>query len=381
MPKGASDHLFQLIKSLSRAEKRHFKLYTKRNSSGAESLFIKLFNFLDKKDEYDEDLLLKAIKGLKKSQLSNVKSNLYRQILVSLRLLHATQHVEMGVREMVDFAHILYAKGLYRQSLNLLDRAKSKSKELQLDALALDIISFEKLIESQHITRSLDTRAETLARESVNVSRQVSRATRFSNLSLRLYGLYLKMGFARNEEDVENLKGIFKKLLPRYEEEKLHFYERLYLYQSFVWLYYMTHEFSKLYWYANKWVNLFVESPSFIGHNINLYLKGLHNLLFSQYLTLQHGKFLETLNLLDTFNNDGDYALTRNEESLLALFRYIHRINQHILEGRFTDSLEWIPELEKDLEDDKYGWDYHRVMVLLSHCVYIFQQCEKRRSH
>jgi hypothetical protein len=86
MPKRTSVQLYKLINRLSRSEKRHFKIYSKRNVSNEHALFIQLFDFLDGQKELDDQKILKKIPGIKKTQLSNVKAHLYKQILTSLRL-------------------------------------------------------------------------------------------------------------------------------------------------------------------------------------------------------------------------------------------------------------------------------------------------------
>ncbi len=45
MPKQKTDDLIQLIRSLSRAEKRHFRLFVGRNQSSDDILFLQLFDF------------------------------------------------------------------------------------------------------------------------------------------------------------------------------------------------------------------------------------------------------------------------------------------------------------------------------------------------
>lgn len=363
MSKQQKDFLFQLIKSLNKAEKRHFKLYTRRNSAGGDPLYLKLFDFLDRQKEYKEEQILTKVKGIRKSQLANIKANLYRQILVSLRLVHRNQEIDIAVREQLDFAQVLYSKGLYRQSLNILERAKQKAIELNLYTLALEILSFEKLIESQYITRSIDTKADELSATSEQLVEVVSGINKFSNLSIQLYGLYLKMGYARNQEELSYAKDYFKKHLPPHRESKLSFYEKLYLYQSYVWLFNITHEFPRQYRYAQKWVDLFHQYPTFIKLNIPLYIKGLHNLLNTLFLTYQDEKFTEVLLELNSFNANRQYDLNANETSILVLFRYIHKFNKHYLEGSFTAGTEWVEELVNEIKSGKYNWDDHRVMV------------------
>ncbi|MGD1980300.1 MAG: hypothetical protein PVK01_00855, partial [Flavobacteriaceae bacterium] len=141
----SKDNLFVLIKSLSKSEKRQFKLYVGRLGVNTDSKFLSLFNILEKQKEYDEKQILDS-GVVKKSQLSNLKAHLYKQLLVSLRLNPAVQNTRIQIREQLDFATILYQKGLYRQSLKILDKAKSIALEQEEKNMAFEIVEFEKHI-------------------------------------------------------------------------------------------------------------------------------------------------------------------------------------------------------------------------------------------
>ena len=118
------DALFVLVKSLSKSEKRQFKLYVGRLGVNADAKFIALFNLMDKMKAYNEKTILDN--GIvTKSQLSNLKAHLYKQVLISLRLNPVNQNIRVQIREQLDFATILYQKGLYKQSLKILDKAKN----------------------------------------------------------------------------------------------------------------------------------------------------------------------------------------------------------------------------------------------------------------
>ena len=64
MMKDHKEHLFILIKSLSKSEKRQFKLFVGRMDSNFDSKFLNLFNLLEKSDSYDERLILKKEQAL-----------------------------------------------------------------------------------------------------------------------------------------------------------------------------------------------------------------------------------------------------------------------------------------------------------------------------
>ena len=74
-------------------------------------------------DHYDEQIILDQ-RIVTKQQLSNLKAHLYKQILISLRLNPAHKNIRVQLREQLDFATILYQKGLYKQSLKILEKAK-----------------------------------------------------------------------------------------------------------------------------------------------------------------------------------------------------------------------------------------------------------------
>ena len=122
-----TDALFQLVHSLEKSEKRHFKLYIKRSSANEDLKIIRLFDALDKLPEYDEKLLLKKLPDIQKPQLANIKTHLYKQLLGSLRLLKATENIDLQLSEHLDHARVLYNKGLKLQGLKILEKAKELS--------------------------------------------------------------------------------------------------------------------------------------------------------------------------------------------------------------------------------------------------------------
>lgn len=363
MPKQQTDYLIELIRTLTKAEKRHFRLLVKRNQANEELLFLQLFDLLDKHKRYDEALILRKIPAIKKRQLSNLKAHLYKQLLLSLRLLYRPHNADMEIRERLDYARVLYNKGLYRQSLEILDKAKVAAQNARLNALALEILGFEKLIDGQYITRSIDTRAETLAQESREQSRQISRTHEFSNLSLQLYGLYLKMGLVRNREEKDFVHVFFQKNLPKYDLRELGFYEKLYLYQAYDWYSLMNQDFALYYKYSQRWVDLFDEYPEMMKLQMPLFLKGLHNLLNSLFMAGRYDRFVEVLERLEQLELKDTDKPANNVEGLFYLFKYIHRINLHFIGGTFSEGTTIMPDLDKLLSDNPYNWDDHRILV------------------
>lgn len=150
MSNRSADALFLLVKSLEKSEKRNFKLFARRNSSSDNLKTIRLFDALDKMNEYDEASLLKKNREIKKQQLSNLKASLYKQILYSLRLIRDENNIDIRLHEQMDYARILYNKGLYLQSLKQLERMKEMARSFQQLTYMQQALFFEK--RSKHYT-------------------------------------------------------------------------------------------------------------------------------------------------------------------------------------------------------------------------------------
>lgn len=363
MPNRSTDALFQLVKSLEKSEKRNFKLYAKRNSASGDLKVVQLFDALDKMTDYDEAALLKKNKAIKKQQLSNIKANLYRQILASLRILRDENNVDIQLHEQMDHARILFNKGLYLQTLKVLDRLKDLAATYHQLTYLQQVLFFEKKIEALYITRSMKNRADQLSADSGRVSGQISMVNQLSSLSLQLYSWYIQHGHARNETDVRNLKKFFEDNLPADTAKAEGFYEKLYLYQSWCWFAFIRIDFLQYYRYCQKWVDLFQKYPEMLPVETASYIKGMHNLMGAHFDLLNHQKLEEALKQFEQFTKSKLVKENDNNRILTYQYLYTARINLYFLQGTFDKGLQMVPFLEKMLKNYGLYLDLHRVLV------------------
>lgn len=362
MTREQKDNLFVLVKSLSKSEKRQFKLYVGRLGVNEDSKFLMLFNILEKLSVYDESTILK--KGIvKKQQLSNLKAHLYKQILISLRLNPSHQNIRIQIREQLDFATILYHKGLYKQSLKILDKAKNLAILHEEKNVAYEIVELEKVIESQYITRSLSNRADALSIQAKELSLQNVLASKLSNLSLQLYGFFLKTGYVKNDEEHQIVSQYFNNRLPKYDIKKLGFREKLWLYKSYLWYSFLTVDFVSSYKYASKWVDLFYKNKEQIILNPVFFLKGNNYLLEALFYLRQHKKFKNSLLKLEDITNEKWFHKDDNVDGLAFLYIYNNKFNLHFMEGSFKEGLPLIDAVLERLKSYKDRIDEHHIMV------------------
>ena len=363
MPKLQIDKLVYLINSMTKAEKRSFRLYANRNANASDSLFMQLFDFIAKEGHCDEKAILIKIPKLKKSQISNLKANLFKQILTGLRLTDRNKFEEINVREQIDFAKILYERGMYKTCLEVLDKAKKRAIEINYETLALSILYFEKRIESQHVTGSMAATADRLAIQSNCLLEEIGITNKLSNASLLLYGEYLKHGYVKSAEDFERLKLFFKAQIPEVQIQTLSFYQKLYYFQSHVWYYNMGQDFVNYYKYALRWVELFIEDPSKQELATTPFIKGYHNLLNALFMTGRRDKFNEALQKFDALDILSKSNVSENERSLFHLVKSVHLLNFIFVNAAYNEPTQSFLEFEKVLNTNAYNWDPHRLLV------------------
>ena len=134
----SSEHLFYLIQSLSKSEKKSFKLIVNQFSKGGSNNYTLLFDVIDQMKEYSHEFLVEKLKNkVGEKNISPLKVQLTNVILKSLRNKYSTSNVNFKVRMYTDYVSILFEKGLYSQAKKILYKAKEIALENEL-YLALD---------------------------------------------------------------------------------------------------------------------------------------------------------------------------------------------------------------------------------------------------
>jgi hypothetical protein len=363
MPISQSDQLFQLVKSLTKAEKRNFTFYTSRIQDADSLKYMQLFEMIDKQKDVNDNLILSKLKGVDKNQYSNLKRHLYKQLMMSLRMIHIQKKTDIQLREYLDYADILYGKGLYLQALKILDKAKILAEKSDNNILHLSIFETEKNIESRHITRSGPEMVPELIAKCDEKIQQIDNIARLSNIRILLHSHYVKNGHVKNVEELNDFKYRYKWLREYNTKEGVAYHEKIYLYQSLVWYYYICLDFENCLVNAEKWVELFKTAPNLIEDDPDLYMRGYHYLLTCTYNLRNIDKYDKYLDELERYRKE-NYAGFNNNSQIIS-FLYVHygRLNYHFLHETYKDGLQVVPSTLKRLQRYKLKLDAHRILV------------------
>jgi len=371
MSKQKSEDLFQLIKSLSATEKRYFKV--QMQVYGEEQKTLKLFQAIDRQDNYDEASILKKTPELNPQQLSNLKGHLYHKLLHAMRSYHLRKNKDISIREYIDHAQILFDRGLYTQCNKVLKKARKLAHKNDNLELMLEILKMEKQVVAQGIGNENPKKVNDIINEVKDVNTRIYNINTFSNILVRLNSWYTKTGFVRKEEYLEEVRQFINSSMPRFEEQELSFNEKLNLYNVYVAYYLFIQDFDKAYAYAKKWVGLFEHNQEMITLKTIMYIRGIHSLMIAQNKLMKYSEFVaSTQKLKDVYNISG---IELNENIRAMLFKYItiHEINRHFLTGDFSGGISLVSKIERDLDQfvDKLGKHSTIIFYYKIACMYV----------
>lgn len=363
MPISKSNHVFKLVKSLSKAEKRNFRLFATRIQNRDELLFLRLFDLIDKQKSIDDELLIKQLGNIGKSSYSNLKRHLYAQIISSLRIVHKEKRANFKVREYLDYAYILYGKGLYLQALKILRLAKNKAIQHHLPYMQLILIEFEKIIESRHITRSGPSEASALIEQSSTLQNKVEHLIKLSNLRLLMHGKYLKEGHVGGKLEAQQVRDFYHQQIADIDVTALGAVEFLHYLQSRVWYNYILLDFQSCMKYAIQWVETLQKNPNLIEKDRDLLMRGFHYVLTSANHIKDKSTHKKYLHEFELFRKTNYSKFNTNSQILSFLYVHLARLDNINLNHDFKQADQIIARSLSRIKRYQYRLDDHRVMV------------------
>ncbi len=215
MSSKVNEALFDLINSMSKSEKRYFKLMSSRHTIGAENNYVRLFDFIDKQESYDEDDLFEAFNGEAfLNRFSITKKRLYDHILASLDSFHTNGSIEAQLFKMLHSADILFEKSLYDQSRRVLRSAEKLAVKNEKPEILLLVSKKQKrLLEtSGYLEISNKNIQELFEKESESID-SIQVYNKIWTIKSKLFAHLSKKGVARSEEEIGDYKDVCIELL------------------------------------------------------------------------------------------------------------------------------------------------------------------------
>ena len=347
----AKDSIHELIKSLTKSEKRYFKLMSSRHTIGDENNYILLFDFIEKQTEYDEEVLFKAFKGQAfLNKFSITKKRLYDHILNSLDLFHSSSSIDAQIFKQLHSADILYNKSLYDQCRTILRSAEKLAEKHNRFNLLLEISKKQKRL---HENKGY---AEISAMEIVSILErdnylqdQSFTYNKLWNIKSQLFHLLSHKGVSRSQEDILNFKSIIDDLTQSVNKEIFYFDTHYLFHHIYSAYYFAINDFQNCLDHLKINIEYFENDLQYIENHPNSYFSILTNAIF---VSEKQEKYKEANELLEKLKQlPAKIVMDNNEDLQIKLFSSINSIELSMLtrRGDFEKAVKLVPLIERGL--------------------------------
>lgn len=206
-----TNQLFDLIKSLTPEEEKQFTLLSSLQQG--EKNYIKLYNYIQKQENYDEENVKNHFKNeVFVQHFASEKNQLLHHILKSLRFHRQETSASAKIDEEIKNIQLLFNKSLYKQSRKQLSLIKKMANDYELFYSLLEIVELEKvLIDMEAHFGDINYRTiDELIDEENNVFKKIEHYAAYEIQLAKLNDLSSKLLIARSKEDVTEISDIIK---------------------------------------------------------------------------------------------------------------------------------------------------------------------------
>jgi hypothetical protein len=236
-----NEALFDLIVSMSKSEKRYFKLFSARHTIGDENNYVRLFDFISKLENYCEKNIHTSFKGEAfLNRFSITKKRLYDHILTALDSYHLCSSIEAQLFRMLHSSDILFDKALYDQSRRILRSAEKLALKHGKNEIILAIVKKQKrLLETKGYLSATEKDIDKIgSREKLSLS-CIEKFNEIWAIKSKLFERLSKKGVARCNGESADYKRICVRLINGYDLENTNV-ETRYLFHHALSAYYFA---------------------------------------------------------------------------------------------------------------------------------------------
>jgi len=342
--------LFELIKSMTKSEKRYFKLLAGRHTIGEENNYVVLFDYLDKQTTYDEEHIFHVFKNEAFiNRFSITKKRLYDHILSALDAFHSTNSIDAQLHKQLHAAEILYNKALYDQAKRIIRSAEKLALKHERYVFLQDISRLnKKMIENEGYSEESLPLIEKLATSDQEIELHIRQYNLYWQIKSQLFSTLHTKGIARSEEDRAAYLPIFKQLTEPSEQAS---FDEIYLYNHIQSAYYYAiQDFENSVVHLERNLSHFEKNNDALKNQLNTYLSILTNSIYI-HESLGHQEIADVLlaKLKVLSIQQGPELNDDMQIKLFASSRSVELII-HIKRGDFQEALTLIPEIERGIE-------------------------------
>jgi tetratricopeptide (TPR) repeat protein len=295
MSRGGQVH--KIIESLSRGEKRQFKLNVSKYEKSGKQISAHLFDVLDGMKTWDEAAFQKKIKNTNIAKNTSVHINtLLSQLLEILRINETAHNVVYQINRLVEESIILVSKQEPDLALTRIRKAKRLAVEAELYEKMIEILKQERSIQFNQLAKlPYDEYRREYYKEIKETYRKLENQSDYLNLVEELFHVFYTKGHPNTTDDDLSFDHVMKDPLMKDIGNALTSDAQSSFYFIHIVYYQANREMEKAREAASQQVKVFERNPKFTRAHIQTYVSILNNLALFQAQLDSFETFSQTL--------------------------------------------------------------------------------------
>jgi hypothetical protein len=355
MANKAQDHLHRLIRSMSRAEKRYFKVHSGRHVGDGQAKYHKLFDAIAAVEEYDEQAVIAQFSSEAFThRFAITKRRLYESVLESLEAFHAEGSIDARLGRMLHTIRLLHDRSLYDDAAKLLHSFERLARAHDRQPMLLAAMEWQRrLAERDNYVHATEQQLNELAERRAALEVEQSELDGLWALKTRIFLLLYRKGLARDAATLKALNDLLKDPLLDEKRPALSAkaaYLRHHIRSAVA---FTMNDLPTCYAQLNANLQLFESEHDRFEQEPQVVLSVLGNLAF---VCVALGRFDEArIHLMSFRNAPSAWNMPETEDLDLKLFNTSMslELGMHLRAGRPDLALELVPQIERGL--DRYG--------------------------
>ena len=338
-----SSDLFELIKSLSKSEKRYFKLFSSIHKG--EKNYLKLFDSIDRQQEYYNEAIIRKEFSREKfiKHLPKEKNYLYQLILKSSESYHS--NIDMEMKSNLNHIQFLFEKGLYKQCEKIIAKAKQLARKYEKHLPLLEVLNWELVLWGlQTFEGKKEKDIEKLFREMFDIKDTWKNAKEYQLLRSRIAINSFSEGQIREDAQLVAYKKIMNHRLLKVENKALSYLAKISFYNCKSSYFSIRGDFINTHSYAQKLVTLMEAHPHQIQENPQSYINALYNLIICQDDIKKYKEALLSIHKLKAINTQSE-----NLKSQLFYLANTTELSIYANTGEFDKGLDLITQIADEI--------------------------------
>ncbi len=347
-----SNDLVHLIGSMTRQEKRYFKLSSAFYNKGEGNDCSRLFEVIDKMQPESDAALAAAVQGKPYARrLSSLKNELTELLLDSLSAYHATKQSRAQLRRLLTHVETLYSRGLYNHCLKILTRAEKKARETEYHPALIEVFRWKRNLLIKGITDSFETDIDALYQQVDILLTQMTNANEYLRLMDLMQAISARYAAVPVPSDLEKLRSIMAHSLMRDETQAVSFDAQLALYNTRGTYSLLTGDQDGALYQYKKAVYLWKRFPAMVADRPSQYGRYLLNYLNCLLSSSDENEFITILRDLKTLSASSPEEIHGMRDAWnIELLYFLNR-------GQLDHCLSVIADIEQfmSVRADKYS--------------------------